>query len=343
MRTRVKFRLFYLLCMAAVFGAGFTFMPEALSTKADKVLTFSFLAAYFIALPALYWFCVILKGEEKRWKIIIPLSLGTVIARYTLPSELAEYFDFISYVRYPIIAILLLIELAVIAHVVSMLWKARHTKGDPRVKALSSLTESEDKKRSLALMMAAEPACWYYMIPKFSRNHTPKITDLTTLSKSGVFMLLLLAATLIASVGSYLAIVNLSELAAIIVSSLILYSVFSVVANYRIAKHYSVYLYNDHLVINDSFLNLLLVPLSDINSVSQGTWEKSKETVTIGRGDVANVQITCTKQAQWHTLMGTFLEHPETIQLIVSDPQALVDTLETQRISKQEQSEMTAA
>lgn len=327
MRTTVKFRVFYLSVMAIVYGMGFWLLPDRLDTPTSTILTTTFIAAYFAFLPSLYWYCVILKGKEKKWKLLIPFSLGCVVARYSLPQELANYFEVASYLRYPIIVIFLLIELALIWHILSMVWKVRKIQGDPRINALLNIPIKEDKQRALSLMMAYEPACWYYSIPYFSRNHAPKITNLATLSQYKTFsVMLLLLITLVSGV-TYILVTPLSHIAAIVVSSLIGYCSFWVVANYRIAKDYSVYLHRGHLIVNATFLNMLIVPLADIEELELGSWQSKKECLKIGRAKVANIKLNVKENAQWLMLSGTFQEQPNEIYLAVEDPQKLKATI----------------
>ena len=113
MRTIVKKRLQFLTVAAATFGAGFTWMPETISLDGSIVDMMPLLlgiVGYFILVPVLYWRWIIKAGQQKAWKIIISLSLSCLCARYSFPTNIAQHFDFITYVRYPIIAVVLIIE-----------------------------------------------------------------------------------------------------------------------------------------------------------------------------------------------------------------------------------------
>ncbi|MDO6566378.1 hypothetical protein Q4561_04860 [Alteromonas sp. 1_MG-2023] len=328
MRKAVRFRVLYLLFAVATYVLGFTLLPETISSSFDQILSAGFLIAYFVILPAAFWFCVIKIGEQKKWKIIIPFSIASVVARYSMPASLASYFELLSWVRYPVIAILLIIEFVVIYHVVSMLWKSRKLKGDPRINALIDNIDADDKKREITLIMASEPASWYYAIPKFTRNHTATLANLSLLSaKRWHFALVLLGLVAVTWV-SYSLLILWSEIAAIIVASVIFYGIISVTASHRISRRFSVYCHNKHLIVNATFFNLLFIPLSHLQTCKAGEWECDKEQLKIGRG-MANIKLTFSTPVYWFTLMGTFCERPTEVYLCVDAPHELVNSLNT--------------
>ncbi|CAD5264831.1 conserved membrane hypothetical protein [Alteromonas sp. 38] len=326
MRKAVRFRVLYLLFAIATYTLGFILLPETINSSFDQILSAGFLFAYFIVLPALFWYCVIKVGEQKKWKIIIPFSLASVVARYSMPVSLASYFEFLSWVRYPVIAILLIIEFVVIFHVVSMLWKSRKIKGDPRINALINNINEDDKKREVTLIMASEPASWYYAIPKFTKAHTPALANLSLLSaKRWHFALVLLGLVAVTCV-SYSLLILWSEIAAIIVASVIFYGIISVTASHRISRHFSVYCHNNHLIVNASFFSLLFIPLTHIQTCEAGEWECDKEQLKVGRG-TANIKLTFSTPVYWFTLMGTICERPTEVYLCVDAPNELVLSL----------------
>ena len=97
---------------------GFLFIPEQLELHgaiSAMALMGVVVVAYFGFLPALYWQWIIKAGKQKPWKMLLVLSLSCVCARYSFPENLAQYFDFITYIRYPVIAVLLLIEFYLMA------------------------------------------------------------------------------------------------------------------------------------------------------------------------------------------------------------------------------------
>jgi len=326
-RKPIRFRLIYLLIAISTYTAGFLLLPDTTQSSRDTFISGAFLLAYFVLLPALFWYCVIKVGQQKRWKIIIPLSVACVVARYSMPPSLAAYFEFLSWARYPIIAILLIIELAVIYHVVSMLWKSRKISGDPRVNALINDPDNDDKKRELAFMMASEPASWYYAFPRFSKKHIPAISNLSLRSASRWHITLVVISLFTVTTISYTLLMQWSELAAIIVSTLIGYGIISLIASHRISRHYSVYIHNNHLVVNATFFNLLLAPVSQINACETGEWQCHKEQVKIGRGTYANIKLTFSKPVLWFTMMGIFNEKIDEVFLCVDNPNALMASL----------------
>lgn len=327
MRKAVRFRVFYLLFALATYVLGFTLLPETIGSSFDQILSVGFLIVYFVILPAVFWFCVIKIGEQKKWKIIIPFSIASVVARYSMPASLASYFEFLSWVRYPVIAILLIIEFVIIYHVVSMLWKSRKLKGDPRINALIDNIDADDKKREVTLIMASEPASWYYAIPKFTRNHTVTLANLSLLSAKRWHFALVLLGLVAVTWLSYSLLILWSELAAIIVASVIFYGIISVTASHRISRRFSVYCHNNHLVVNATFFNLLFIPLSHLKACEAGEWECDKELLKIGRG-MANIKLTFSTPVYWFTLMGTFCERPNEVYLCVDAPNDLAQKLD---------------
>jgi hypothetical protein len=326
-RKPIRFRLLYLLIAISTYTAGFLLLPDTTKSSRDTFISGAFLLAYFVLLPALFWYCVIKVGQQKRWKIIIPLSVACVVARYSMPPSLAAYFEFLSWARYPIIAILLIVELAVIYHVISMLWKSRKISGDPRVNTLINNVDNDDKKRELAFMMASEPASWYYAIPRFSKKHIPAISNLSLRSASRWHITLVVISLFTVTTISYTLLMQWSELAAIIVSTLIGYGIISLIASHRISRHYSIYIHDNHLVVNATFYNLLLAPLSQIKACETGVWQCDKEQVKIGRGTRANIKLTFSKPVLWFTMMGMFNEQLEEVFLCVDNPNALAASL----------------
>ena len=327
MRKSTRFRLYYFLAAILTYAGGFTFLPDTIKTNFDTWLSGLFLAAYFIILPMAFWFCVIKAGAQKRWKIIIPLSLASVVARYSMPDSLASYFEFLSWLRYPIIAILLVIELAIMFHVISSLWKARKLKGDPRINALINHINANDKKRDMALLVASEPASWYYAIPLLSKNHIPSLAKLSLLSAQRWHCVLLLIGLVSASVITYLLLHPISELLALIVCTFIGYSVISLIANHRISRHYCMYCHNNHFIVNATFYNLLFAPLTQLSSCEVGVWPLDKEQLTLGRGKAANIKLTFAEPVYWFTLMGAFCERQSVIYMCVDNPENLAREL----------------
>ena len=139
-----------------------------------------------------------------------------------------------------------------------------------------------------------------------------------------------------ASCGSYLLLVSWSEWVAIIVSSIIAYTLMSIVANHRLSRYYSLYLIRDNLVINNSLWGFMVVNIADIASVAdQQSTELNKdepETIIIGRGQ-SNVTITLNRPVIYHGGMGQLPEPMKTVHLSVDDPQRLIQALNKSKFS----------
>lgn len=328
MQKSARYRLIYFISMVATYLSGYQFLPDTLSTVADEVLTAVFAALYFIALPALYYYCVVVMGKQKLWKILISFSVSSLVARFTFPAEIATYFEFISWLRYPIMAVVIVLEIALVTMVVKSLWKARHLPGDPRLHAHKQFAD-DDKKRTAALLWAHEPASWFYAIPRFSRHHVPAIGRLVTRLAKPLNAALAILLTVFSTVLSYWLLVDWSQTAAVIVSSLVLWSVVAVVASIRLRRHFSVYVQGNDLVINAGIYRTLFADTAAISCVEAGCWKKSalSEALILGRGEQANVHIRLTKPAVLYSMMASIEEQFVDVYLVCEDPQSVVQHL----------------
>lgn len=334
MRRSVKFRLIFLISAAVSYWLGFHFLPQSLETDNSKHLLIGFSALYFVLLPLIYWFCIIKIGEQKLWKMLLIFSLSSLMARLSFPVEVASYFEFIAWLRYPIIAVLLAIQLFLMVSIIKGLWQARNLFGDPRVHILDTFQEQDDKKRSLALVMASEPASWYYAIPYLSRNHLPGITHLQLRSSSLWYWFMLILGTLATSSLAYFIIEPWSQLAAIIVASIVSYSLVMVTANYRISKSYSLYRHQDKLVINNSVWGFMSVKLNDITDIQIGEYlrKEDKEGLHFGYGASSNIKLSFMLPQTYYGGLGQLTERVDSIDMQVSDPQALVEYIQRYQI-----------
>ncbi|NMP31729.1 hypothetical protein HII17_09155 [Thalassotalea sp. M1531] len=332
MRTSAKKRLHFFIIAIVVFTLGFQLLPESLPLNEGLIATWPLALAvggYFVLLPVLYWLWVIKSGKQKPWKILIVFSLACLCARYSFPSNIAEYFEFITYVRYPIIAILLIVELYLMVTIIKGLWQARSLSGDPRVHTFDKY-KNDDKKLTAALPLSWEPASWYYTFPRFSRNHPEALTALKLMSSNRWHWLSMIAVFFIAGVISYQALVGWSEIAAVIVASLFFYSIILITANHRVSKHYSIYQNEEKLMINGAFLNFLSVNTSDIAAVNIGQFNKkdNKEQLMMGKGDKANIELVFTQPQIYVAMMGSLNEPVDKVWLNVANPQNIADALD---------------
>lgn len=338
MRNSTKKRLQFFIVAIIIFASGFQWLPEQLALNGDWIKLSPLLLAgfgYFVFLPVLYWFWVIKAGQQKPWKMLLIISLSCLCARYSFPNNVAEYFDFITYVRYPIIAILLIIELYLMVTIIRGLWQARKLSGDPRVHTFEKYKDDE-KKLTAALPLSWEPASWYYAIPRFSRNHAKAIAQLKLKSANKLHWLALMAFCIVGSIGCYLVIVQWSEIAAIIVSSLFFYSVIFLTANYRVARRFSIYKTEDKLVINSAFLSFIIIDLAHIEAINIGEFNRheNKEQLTLGQGEIANVELVFNTPQTYLAMMGSFPEQVERLWLNVEEASELESLLATRQLAK---------
>ncbi len=331
MRTTVKYRLSFLAIAMSCYCLGFTFIPDTTTSALGlaPVITASF--TYFLLLPVLYWFLIIKAGKQKPWKLLIIFSLSSVIARYSFPEDVAQYFDFILWLRYPIIAVLLIIEFYLMFVIVKGLWQARNLSGDPRIGAIEKY--DDEKKQGLALTFATEPASWYYAIPNLSKNHIKALNKITLLSGKAWHFLTITITLIIAATISYKLLVNWSELVATIAATFILYGFILMTANYRLSRHYSIYIQSETLIINNSIFNFMPIPLAEIKSVTLNDVVNNKIKMTktnnllkVGHAKQHNIKITFKQPIKYWGMMGAFVESFEQILLNVEQPNEFINT-----------------
>ncbi|GHB70055.1 hypothetical protein GCM10008107_19260 [Psychrosphaera saromensis] len=360
MRRPAKFRLLFLIVAIVSYWVTSKVMPDTVPSAISwldyqspwfvlgNVIWLKLLAVtslFFIVIPACYWFFVIKAGEQPVWKIIMIFSLSSLIARYQYPEQIAQYFEFIMYLRYPIIAVLLILELFLMYTIVKSLWNARKLSGDPRIhtnikyaEKLANLGLSNKEKdklereNALALAFAYEPTSWYYAIKYFSRNHVKNIANINLLSAYRMHLVFALLALVGVAYLCYWLLFDFSQTLAIVIATFVSYSITMVVANHRASRHHSLYLMDDHLVINDSLWGLLIVDVNKIASLqtieseqgeSAKELDKDQDQLKIGRGD-ANIRLTFTEPQSFFTGMGMTCDKVESVNLAVDTPEPVI-------------------
>lgn len=323
MRKVTRYRLVFVVLAICLYTIGVKLTPAQFLPEHNWPVFAGLFALYFAVIPALHLLLVILATQQKWWKLLIPFSTSSLVCRYSMPTELAGYFEFISYLRYPLVAILLVIELAIVYHVVRMLWKCRTMQGDPRASAIRAMNNEDEKKRTTAILFAYEPATWYYLLPFLSRNHVPTLAHLRLSSSSLLMLFVLIVGLILMTSGLYYFLAMWSELVAIIVSSLVGYSLIYLIANYRISKHHSVYVLDDHLVINNNFLNLMVIPLKQISHVEVNTFEQpSSEALCLGKG-TPNIKLILSSPSCYYGMMATLTDSVSEVYLSVDNPESI--------------------
>jgi len=331
MRAVVKKRIIFLAIAVLIYTLGFQWIPSELEFDGTLISIFPLVIAsvgYFVVIPILYWFLIIKAGRQKSWKLLIVFSLSSVCARYSFPASIAEYFEFVMWIRYPVIAVILLIESYLIYFIIKGLWQARKLSGDPRIHTFEKY-QGDEKKLIIALMMAWEPAGWYYAIPKFSKNHQKAGTHLNLLSANRLHWLGLILSCVLLSGLSYYLLFDWSVLAAVVISSIILWSLIFITANYRIARYYSIYFHDNKLIINNAFWGFMAIDINQISQVEVGAWDKIKgsEELCFGRGNSTNVKLEFTREQTYLGGAGQFPEKVEGIKLNIDEPEVLLNSL----------------
>ncbi len=301
----------------------------------------------------LYWYCVITVGKQKAWKIIIAFSLSSLMARYSFPQEFEHYFEFIAWLRYPLIAILLVAEVYIMYSVIKGLWSARKASGDPRITAFNlnksselsqteldahdknlkgKLTESfkenrQDSKLRIGVTLATEPASWYYAIPYFSRKHPKSITQVKSAMAKNWNVFLMLTGSVLASTLSYYFLYEFSLILAYFVSGFIAYGIVFAIANYRTAKHYSVYLKGEQLIINHGLWSFFCVDLNNISDVTIGQAITDTEEKVMGNKSSEPIKISFKESQVYFGSFSVVQDKFDCVHLHVDDPKTLLDTL----------------
>lgn len=331
MRTSAKRRLHFLITAIVVYVLGFQLIPETIDYN-DSLLSLAPLIlavfGYFLLLPLLYWLWMIKAGKQKAWRIILIFSLSSLCARYSFPTDVAQYFEFIMWIRYPILAVLIIIELYLMVVIIKGLWQARNLSGDPRVHTIEKYGD-DDKKLTLALPFSWEPASWYYAIPRFSKRHNAALCQLQTSSIKRTHWLMLIGACITVGSLSYYLLLAWSEITAIIIASLAFYSVIFITANHRVAKNFSIYALGEYLIINNAFWSLVVVKLSDIQSINTGQWHSSedKEQLLLGKGEEANIELVFSNEQTYLGTLGQFPEKVGKLWLNVDLPEQFIERL----------------
>ncbi len=342
MRTAVKTRILFLLIAISTYTLGFNFLPETVnfdgSFQSIQSLAFA-VFGYFVFLPIIYWFLIIKANKQKPWKLLLIFSLSGACARFSFPENIAVYFEFLMWVKYPVIAVVVVFELYLMYTIVKSIWGARKSSGDPRLHTLAEY-QDDDKKLTAALPFAWEPASWYYAIPRFSRNHLAALSSLKLKAASRVNYFLTIVSLFLLGGASYFALVGWSEVAAILVACFIVYGVIFMTARYRVARHYSLYISGDKLIVNNSFWGLSVIELEQISQVDIGHWARDEELkskseqMIFGDGKLANLAVSFKEKQTYHGMLGQFPEQMVQMKLCVEDPRVVKQALDNMVIKE---------
>ena len=340
MRKTTRVRLLFFSTAIAGYSLGSWLMPETIGNVTSFSLLYKQLMVldrtaiclvvstllFFLVIPLAYWFWIIKATGRAKWRLIIILSLSSLVARYQYPAEIALYFEFIAWLRYPIIAVLLALEFYLIFSVGRSMWQARRVSGDPRLSILNKYEEGT-KERDIGLPMAYETASWFYAIPPFSRQHIPSIGHLKLLSSNKMHFTCVLTIDIALGCISYFLLLDWSTLGAFVLSSLFIWNTLPIVANYRCSKHHSIYIENCNLVINNSWLGLIVVDLKSINSciaLSKGT---RYEGLSLGRG-VPNMKIQFLEKQTYYSFFGMLSDKASEVSLCVDNVEDIIEKIE---------------
>ncbi|MBM7074115.1 hypothetical protein JQC92_19100 [Shewanella sp. 202IG2-18] len=232
------------------------------------------------------------------------------------------------------------------------MWGARKAKGDPRLTALDiyqNQTAENDQQafdskyqklkqklndskseglKTASITLASEPASWYYAVPYFSRNHTPSVGKINSVMASFYHVALIslvLVGTAIASLGW---LVDIYEYFAYFVAVVAIYSLIFVIGNYRAARHFSTYIHDDYLVVNQGLWSVSRFKLAEIKSINVSDKAPSKDELTLGKIRHNSVKIEFSKPQTYFGMLGTLPEEIESIRLAMAEPEEFARTIE---------------
>jgi hypothetical protein len=146
----------------------------------------------------------------------------------------------------------------------------------------------------------------------------------------------MLSACLLASVTSYLLLVNWSELAAIIVASIISLSLVMLMANHRLSRYYSLYLLRNKLIVNNAIWGFMAIDVANIASLESGIKEKhlAENELIIGRGKHTNITMIFKQPQDYFGGLGQLTEKIHCVHLNLAEPEKLLKALERQAADK---------
>ncbi|ARD23910.1 hypothetical protein [Shewanella japonica] len=307
MRPVVKYRLIFLAIAIVLFTLGVKLTPETLTNSSNELTLTLIAIGYFIIIPLTYWYCIIKKGGQKWWKLIIIFSTSSLVARLSFPADIADYFEFVAWLKYPIVGVLLIIEAYLVFTIIRGLLKVRKVKGDPRVSAVELYADKDEKALSIAFIVAGEPTNWYYAIPWFSRHHPIALSHIKLMSAKPWHLLFMLIGCLTSCIASYM----------------------MLVANYRIARHYSMYLIRDRLVINNAIWGFMAIDVNEIEAVEVNQIAKKvvDDELAIGRGEQTNLTIRFNTPQWYFGGLGQLVEKLTVLHIQVAEPEKVFETL----------------
>ncbi|WP_298440321.1 hypothetical protein [uncultured Ferrimonas sp.] len=324
MRPTVKLRLSYLVLAISSYFIAFGFTPSTLTTITEQYLLAAISILLFILLPLCYWRLLITTKLAKPWRVLVILGLSGLVARFTYPAQFSSYFEFLMWLRYPIMAVILIAEVLLLVTVIQGLWRSRKQSADPRLSvALNEDYKQEEAKQSMALVVAGEPASWLYLNPRLSRKLPPALTQLHSYSASRWHWLLLTLTTLLLAGGAYFALQLFSPIAAIVVSSFIAYSLIFVTAHHRAARHHSIYVDHDNLVINVGLWGLLVLPINAIDSLyAEANTEPN--TLHLGKANAAAaITLRLAEPQTYFSGLGFISDQVDTVTLHLDNAQPI--------------------
>ncbi|MGZ9897082.1 hypothetical protein [Shewanella gaetbuli] len=138
---------------------------------------------------------------------------------------------------------------------------------------------------------------------------------------------------------SYYLLAGWSELVAIVVASIIGYTLMGIVANHRLSRYYSLYILRKKLIINNALWGFLVVDLANIEHITKidkklDDHDKPQQNniLTIGNGD-ANIFISFHADVVYHGVMGQLPEPISQVYLSVDKPAQFIEKVNLVRVA----------
>lgn len=184
------------------------------------------------------------------------------------------YFNFIAWLKWPVI-ILFSPQILIVIFSIKSIWKNRAIKTDPRISILQEDRFANEHLKRIGLMVAYEPASWFYFFPAFSK----KLKPLGRIKSSGgsiFFCVSLMFLTVTLSLLSYRLISPYDQFIAAGISGVTLYFLVSVWANFRCTRYHSLAECNGKIIVNNGFYDFCFFEKKAVDSIELSTTVKNK-------------------------------------------------------------------
>jgi hypothetical protein len=229
----------------------------------------------FITIPLVCYFCLKNHLKQALIKMLIYMGLLILLGSYIIPTEQKFYWLYLEYLRYAIIAVVILFELFIITSVIFAIKTAFSKNQDPDV-AIASPVEKIFGKSIASELIKFDLRLWSFaLFPKRieSKNYLGShhfhchLKDGTQSFLQGFVFLSIFELPLVHVLLHFI----WSPMAANIITGLTLFSLAYLVAQYRAVEKRPISFTNEQLIIRYALSNPLIINLNDIESAEINT------------------------------------------------------------------------